>query len=353
MIIVGISGGVDSAVTALRLQQQGYQVEALFMKNWEEDDDDDYCSVATDLADAQAVCDKLDIPLHTVNFATEYWDNVFSHCLDEFKAGRTPNPDVLCNREIKFKVFREHALRLGAEKIATGHYARNHQATDAYQLLTGKDKNKDQSYFLYLLDQEQLADSLFPLGEIEKTVVRQMATDADLIVHDKKDSTGICFIGERPFKDFLQQYIPAQPGEMVDINGTRLGQHDGLMYYTLGQRKGLNIGGQKQGSGEPWFVVDKDLDNNQLIVGQGHNHPRLFKPELYVEELHWITGKAPEFPYPCQAKIRYRQQAQACTVYPDAKGYRIEFTEPQRSVTPGQSVVLYQAEQCLGGGIIL
>jgi len=323
------------------------------MKNWEEDDNDNYCSAATDLADAKAVCECLDIPLHTVNFATEYWDNVFSHCLDEFKAGRTPNPDVLCNREIKFNIFREHALKLGGRCIATGHYARNHKTAQGQQLLTGKDPKKDQSYFLHLLNQAQLSDSLFPLGEIEKTTVRQLATAAKLPVHDKKDSTGICFIGERPFKDFLQQYIPAQPGDIIDINGKRLGQHDGLMYYTLGQRKGLNIGGQKQGSGEPWYVIDKDLDNNQLIIGQGHQHPRLYKTELYCHSLHWIAGTAPDLPYRALGKIRYRQTAQACQIHPDPRGYRIEFEQPQCAITPGQSLVLYQQEICLGGGIIL
>ena len=352
-IIVGISGGVDSSVAAYLLKQQGYTVQGLFMKNWEEDDTQDYCSATEDLKDAQAVCDKLEIPLHTANFSSEYWNNVFEDFLAEYKAGRTPNPDILCNREIKFKVFLEHAERLGADAIATGHYVRSAQAHDQWQLVRGIDTNKDQSYFLYTLGQQQLARSLFPVGELQKPQVREIAEQQGFVTHDKKDSTGICFIGERPFREFLSQFIPAQQGDIVTSAGDIVGQHQGVMYYTLGQRKGLQIGGLKQGSGEAWFVVGKDVKQNQLIVGQGHDHPMLFSQHVTANQLSWVAGDAPRLPYRCTAKTRYRQQDQACTVTEISdQGYQIHFDQPQRAVTPGQSIVFYENDVCLGGGII-
>ena len=352
-IIVGTSGGVDSSVTALLLKKQGYEVHGLFMKNWEEDDSENYCSATEDVRDAQSVCDSLDIPLHTVNFASEYWDNVFAYCLEQYKAGYTPNPDILCNREIKFKVFLEHAINLGGEAIATGHYVRVSKDNGQYQLLKGVDTNKDQSYFLYTLGQKQLEQSLFPIGELEKPKVRQLAKEANLATQTKKDSTGICFIGERPFKEFLSRYLPAQPGEIQTPEGQTLGQHDGLMFYTLGQRKGLKIGGQAGSNGKAWYVVAKDIPNNRLIIGQGNNHPLLFNKALKAKELHWISGTAPTTPYSCKAKTRYRQQDQACTITTlDNSNCEVHFAEPQWAITPGQSIVFYQGEECLGGGII-
>jgi tRNA-specific 2-thiouridylase len=352
-IIVGMSGGVDSSVAALLLKKQGYEVHGLFMKNWEEDDTENYCSAAADLGDAQAVCDTLDIPLHTINFATEYWDNVFAHCLKEYQAGRTPNPDILCNREIKFKVFLEHAQHLGGKAIATGHYVRIKKTNGHYHLLKGMDPNKDQSYFLYMLGQSQLAYSYFPIGDLPKTTVREMAAQAALATQAKKDSTGICFIGERPFKAFLSRFLPAQPGSIETPDGHTLGEHDGLMYYTLGQRKGLKIGGQVGSSGEPWYVVAKDIPNNRLIVAQGHDHPLLFSRSLKAQQIHWITGLTPLIPYECSAKTRYRQQEQPCVITAlDGDTCQVGFTQPQRAVTPGQSIVFYQGEECLGGAII-
>ena len=352
-IIVGMSGGVDSSVAAWLLLQAGYEVEGLFMKNWEEDDDAEYCAAAVDLADAQAVCDQLGIPLHTVNFATEYWDRVFSYFLAEYKAGRTPNPDILCNREIKFRAFLDHAKTLGAEKIATGHYARITQQDELYQLRTGIDQNKDQSYFLYALNQHQLGHAIFPLGELEKTEVRKIATEQGFATAKKKDSTGICFIGERKFSDFLNRYLPAQPGDIVTLDGEVIGQHNGLMFYTYGQRHGLGIGGRKDAADEPWFVVDKDLARNRLIVAQGHDHPALLHQRLQCSQLNWISGTAPDLPFACRAKIRYRQTAQNCTLEKMENGVLdITFEAPQRAITPGQSVVIYQGDICLGGGII-
>ncbi len=353
MIIVGLSGGVDSSVAAWLLKNQGYEVHGLFMKNWEEDDNENYCNAAQDLSDTQAVCDTLDIPLHTVNFATEYWDNVFTHCLQEYQAGRTPNPDVLCNREIKFKVFLEYALHLGAKTIATGHYVRIAQANGQYQLLKGLDPNKDQSYFLYLLTQAQLAHSHFPIGELSKTTVRTLAKQANLPTQTKPDSTGICFIGERPFKSFLSRFLPVQPGTIETPEGICLGQHDGLMFYTIGQRQGLNIGGQANGNGEPWYVAAKDRHTNRLIVVQGHNHPLLFNRHLIAQQLHWIAGHAPPLPFSGLAKTRYRQTEQSCTITALTDNTcQVNFTEPQRAITPGQSIVFYQHDTCLGGGII-
>lgn len=352
-IIVGMSGGVDSSVAALLLLQQGYQVEGLFMKNWDEDDGTEYCTAMEDLADAAAVCKKLDIYLHTANFAKEYWDNVFEHFLEEYRAGRTPNPDILCNREIKFKAFLEHALSLGADGIATGHYTRRSRDSEATQLLKGLDPNKDQSYFLHAVSSEQLSKTLFPVGELEKPAVRALAEAHGLVTHDKKDSTGICFIGERRFKDFLQQYLPAQPGKIESLDGgTTMGEHSGLMYHTIGQRQGLGIGGVRGAGEEPWYVVEKDLQRNVLLVAQGSQHPALFKNCLSLSEIHWIDGQEPALPLRCMAKTRYRQQDQACELIATNSGYELRFDQAQRAVTPGQSAVLYLGEHCLGGGII-
>ncbi|WP_440867766.1 tRNA 2-thiouridine(34) synthase MnmA [Symbiopectobacterium purcellii] len=354
-IIVGMSGGVDSSVSAYLLQQQGYQVEGLFMKNWEEDDDTEYCSAATDLADAQAVCDKLGIVLHTVNFAAEYWDNVFEHFLAEYRAGRTPNPDILCNKEIKFKAFLEFAAEdLGADYIATGHYVRRHDSGCATRLLRGKDSNKDQSYFLYTLSHQQISQSLSPVGELEKPEVRHIAERLGLATAQKKDSTGICFIGERKFRDFLARYLPAQPGPILSVDdGKPMGQHQGLMYHTLGQRKGLGIGGVKEGSEDPWYVVDKDVTNNILYVAQGHDHPRLMSQGLIAQQLHWVDRQPRLEPFRCVVKTRYRQEDIPCTVTPlDSERISVRFDAPVAAVTPGQSAVFYQGEVCLGGGII-
>ena len=353
-VICGMSGGVDSSVSAFILQQQGYQVEGLFMKNWEEDDDTDYCTAAADLADAQAVCDKLDIKLHKINFAAEYWDNVFEHFLSEYKAGRTPNPDILCNKEIKFKAFLEYAAEdLGANYIATGHYVRRRGADDNAQLLRGLDANKDQSYFLYTLSSKQVGQSLFPVGDIEKPIVRAIAEDLGLITAKKKDSTGICFIGERKFKDFLARYLPAQPGNIRTVEGDIIGRHDGLMYHTLGQRKGLGIGGVKGASEEAWYVVEKDLVNNELIVAQGHDHSALLSIGLIAQQLHWVDRQPIREPLRCTVKTRYRQTDVPCTIEPiDDESIKVIFDEPQIAVTPGQSAVFYLDEVCLGGGII-
>ena len=353
-VICGMSGGVDSSVSAFILQQQGYQVEGLFMKNWEEDDDTDYCTAAADLADAQAVCDKLGIKLHKIHFAAEYWDNVFEHFLSEYKAGRTPNPDILCNKEIKFKAFLEYAAEdLGANYIATGHYVRRRGTDDNAQLLRGLDANKDQSYFLYTLSSKQVGQSLFPVGDIEKPIVRAIAEDLGLITAKKKDSTGICFIGERKFKDFLSRYLPAQPGNIRTVEGDIIGRHDGLMYHTLGQRKGLGIGGVKGASEEAWYVVEKDLVNNELIVAQGHDHSALLSTGLIAQQLHWVDRQPIREPLRCTVKTRYRQTDVPCTIEPiDDESIKVIFDEPQIAVTPGQSAVFYLDEVCLGGGII-
>ena len=362
-VIVGMSGGVDSSVSAYLLQQQGYQVEGLFMKNWEEDDNEEYCTAAEDLADAQAVCDKLGIHLHTINFASEYWDNVFEYFLAEYKAGRTPNPDILCNKEIKFKAFLEFADEvLDADYIAMGHYVRRTFPTveqlaagEVPQMLRGLDNNKDQSYFLYTLSHQQVARSLFPVGDLEKPEVRRIAEEQGLITAKKKDSTGICFIGERKFTDFLSRYLPAQPGKIETPEGKVIGEHQGLMYHTLGQRKGLHIGGQKGGGGneDPWYVADKDLKRNVLIAVQGGDHPLLKSSGLMASQLHWVDRKTMTEPLRCTVKTRYRQQDIACTIEPiDADTIKVIFDEPQVAVTPGQSAVFYSGDVCLGGGII-
>lgn len=351
-VIVGMSGGVDSSVAALLLQQQGYHVEGLFMKNWDEDDGTEYCTAKEDLADAQQVCSKLGIHLHTANFAVEYWDNVFEHFLEEYKAGRTPNPDILCNREIKFKAFLDYAKALGADYIATGHYVRRSSDDNNAQLLKGLDNNKDQSYFLHAVGGAEIGKTLFPVGELEKPAVRALAEQHDLVTHNKKDSTGICFIGERRFKDFLEQYLPAQPGRIESVDGIDMGEHSGLMYHTIGQRQGLGIGGVRGASEAPWYVVDKDLARNVLLIAQGSQHPSLFKNALLCSELHWINDGQPELPIRCMAKTRYRQPDQACTIEKTDNGFCVIFDEPQRAITPGQSLVLYQGDVCLGGGII-
>lgn len=350
-VIVGMSGGVDSSVSAYLLMQQGYQVEGLFMKNWDEDDGTEYCTAKEDLADAQQVCDTLGIHLHQANFAAEYWDNVFEHFLAEYKAGRTPNPDILCNREIKFKAFLEYAKVLGADLIATGHYVRRGERDGETVLLKGLDNNKDQSYFLHAVGSDEIAMTLFPVGELEKPEVRRIAEENNLVTASKKDSTGICFIGERRFKDFLQQYLPAQPGRIETPDGDDIGEHHGLMYHTLGQRQGLGIGGLKDYPDAPWFVAGKDLTRNVLIAVQGKNHPLLFKDWLTTTDVFWVNQPISE-PLRCKAKVRYRQADQDCIIEPTNSGYRVVFDQPQRAVTPGQSVVFYLDDICLGGGVI-
>lgn len=352
-IIVGMSGGVDSSVAALLLKQQGHDVSGVFMKNWEDHDDDTPCPAAIDARDAMVVCDKIGIDFDAVNFSNEYWDRVFQYFLDEYNSGRTPNPDILCNKEIKFRAFLDYAVAQGADVIATGHYARIEERNGQFHLLKGRDHNKDQSYFLYALGQSQLAKSLFPLGELNKSEVRQIAHQAGFSNAGKKDSTGICFIGEREFKKFLNKYLPAQPGEIQTPDGTYLGHHDGLMFHTLGQRKGLGIGGLKNTSGEPWYVVGKNLQDNVLIVAQGQDHPLLFSKGLIASNLSWVSGTAPKVPMQCNAKIRYRQDDQPCNIISiEQNRCLVNFEQAQRAATPGQSVVFYQDEECLGGGVI-
>jgi tRNA-specific 2-thiouridylase len=351
-VMVGMSGGVDSSVAALLLAREKKDVAGLFMQNWEEDERFGECSADRDRADALRVCAKLGIAFHARNFAGEYWDQVFENFLSEYRAGRTPNPDVLCNREIKFKTFLEHARALGADKIATGHYARTDCVDGRYRLLRGRDENKDQSYFLYTLGQEQLASTLFPVGELPKPQVRALAREGDLPTHDKKDSTGICFIGERDFREFLGQYIPAQRGEARSPDERVVGEHDGVMYYTLGQRNGLGIGGRRGSDGAAWYVVGKNVAANVLYVAQGGENHWLQSTQLIASGLSWTAGSPPAEEFACTAKTRYRQSDQTCRVWVNGNSCKVEFDNSQRAVTPGQSVVFYRGEVCLGGGII-
>lgn len=352
-----MSGGVDSSVAAYLLVEQGFDVAGLFMKNWDEDDGTEYCTAKDDLADAQQVAERLGITLHTANFAAEYWDNVFEHFLHEYRAGRTPNPDILCNKEIKFRACLDYAQALGADFIATGHYARLRQESSRTLLCKAHDGNKDQTYFLHAVGAQQFKHCLFPLGDLSKPQVRAIAQQQGFITHNKKDSTGICFIGERRFRDFLARYLPAQPGEIRTLDGSLLGQHQGLMYYTIGQRQGLGIGGVSECAEAAWYVADKDLDKNILRVVQGNDHPSLFSNALSVSTIFWVNAEFPDLPLRCNAKTRYRQPDQPCTLshnltHDGSGSYRVQFDAPQRAVTPGQSVVFYSGDVCLGGGAI-
>jgi len=352
-IVVGLSGGVDSSVAAYLLKQQGYEVVGLFMKNWEDDDDDEYCSTRQDWIDAASAADVLGIDLEAVNFAAEYRERVFAEFLREYSAGRTPNPDVLCNAEIKFKAFLDHAMALGAERIATGHYARVREVDGRFELLRGVDPAKDQSYFLHRLNQSQLAKTLFPVGHLRKSQVREIARSIGLPNAAKRDSTGICFIGERPFRAFLNRYLPMKPGPIKTPDGRVIGEHVGLAFYTIGQRKGIGVGGTKGGSGEPWFVARKDIATNTLWVVQGHDHPWLMSDRLHAADAAWIAGEPPAAGTRLTAKTRYRQTDAACVVARVEGGmFELVFDEPQWAVTPGQSAVLYQGEVSLGGGVI-
>lgn len=355
-VVVGMSGGVDSSVTALLLKQQGYDVVGIFMKNWDDTDEFGHCTAEADSEDVRRVCEQIDIPYYSVNFEKEYFDKVFTYFLEEYKRGRTPNPDVMCNREIKFGEFLNKALDLGADYVATGHYARVIERDGRFELLRGVDSNKDQTYFLNALNQEQLSRAMFPIGHLPKPEVRRIAEEAGLYTAKKKDSTGVCFIGERNFREFLSQYLPAKSGDMVDIaTGEVKGRHDGLMYYTLGQRQGLGIGGTGSGNGEPWFVADKDLEQNILYVVQGDKHPSLYSTGLIASGVNWIAGHtlAPGESLTCTAKFRYRQPDQGVTVTTSENGsIHVVFDQQQKAVTPGQAVVFYDGETCLGGGTI-
>jgi tRNA-uridine 2-sulfurtransferase len=352
-IVVGMSGGVDSSVAALLLKQQGHEVLGLFMKNWEDDDTDEHCTSRVDLVDAVAAAERIGIEIDAVNFSAEYKERVFTEFLAEYQAGRTPNPDVLCNAEIKFRAFLDHALTLGADLIATGHYAQTREVDGLHQLLKAEDGSKDQSYFLYRLDQQQLARTIFPLGALYKRDVREIARREGLPNHDKRDSTGICFIGERPFREFLNRYLPANPGHIYSLDGRLLGEHMGLMFYTLGQRQGLRIGGQRDSDGDAWYVVEKDIKRNRLLVVQGRENRALYSGRLAAVRLSWVSGSAPHCNWVYGAKTRYRQKDAPCTlVGVDDERCMVDFAEPQWAVTPGQSVVLYESRVCLGGGII-
>ncbi|PAQ16404.1 tRNA 2-thiouridine(34) synthase MnmA [Bacillaceae bacterium SAOS 7] len=348
-VVVGMSGGVDSSVAALLLKEQGYDVIGIFMKNWDDTDENGVCTATEDYNDVIRVCNQIGIPYYAVNFEKQYWEKVFTYFLDEYKAGRTPNPDVMCNKEIKFKAFLEHAINLGADYLATGHYARVDRSGDEVKMLRGLDENKDQTYFLNQLQQEKLEKVMFPIGDIDKKRVREIATEAGLATATKKDSTGICFIGERNFKEFLSGYLPAQPGDMTTMDGEVKGRHDGLMYYTIGQRHGLGIGG----SGDPWFVVGKDLEKNILYVEQGFHNELLYSNSLIADDISWVTDQPKPSTFECTAKFRYRQQDNKVTVHMLEDGkVNVEFHEPTRAITPGQAVVFYDGEECLGGGTI-
>lgn len=355
-VIIGMSGGVDSSVSAWLLKQQGYNVIGLFMKNWEDDDDSEYCSTRQDWIDAVSVADVIGIDIEAVNFASEYKDRVFANFLQEYQAGRTPNPDVLCNSEIKFKAFLDHAMRLGGDLIATGHYARVRENNGIHELMKAKDLTKDQSYFLHRLNQAQLSKTIFPLGEMPKTEVRKIAAELNLPNAKKKDSTGICFIGERPFREFLERYLSHKPGPIKTPEGDVVGEHMGLSFYTLGQRKGIGIGGlknhqQDNGEGDAWYVARKDIENNTLYVVQGHDHPWLLKGTLSANQPSWTAGFAPDLEK-LSAKTRYRQSDMACQFSHHDDTFALAFDEAQWAVTPGQSAVLYDGDVCLGGGII-
>ena len=350
-VVLGMSGGVDSSVAAILLKEQGYEVIGVFMKNWDETDENGVCPADEDYKDVIAVAEQLDIPYYSVNFVKEYWDRVFTYFLDEYRAGRTPNPDVMCNKEIKFKAFLDYAMKIGADYIATGHYARIDRESGNVRLLRGLDDNKDQTYFLCQLSQEQLDKVIFPIGEYNKKDIRAIAEKHNLKTAKKKDSTGICFIGERDFAEFLNRYLPAKPGKIVTPEGKILGDHVGLMHYTIGQRKGIGIGNTKDGSGEPWFVADKDLERNELIVVQGGDHERLYSKALLADNFNFINKR--EFPLKCTAKFRYRQTDVGVLVTKtDEDTYKVTFDKPEKSVTLGQIVVLYDNEECIGGGII-
>jgi tRNA-uridine 2-sulfurtransferase len=348
-VVVGMSGGVDSSVAALLLKEQGYDVIGIFMKNWDDTDENGVCTATEDYNDVIRVCNQIGIPYYAVNFEKQYWDKVFTYFLDEYKAGRTPNPDVMCNKEIKFKAFLEHAMKLGADYLATGHYARVEYRDGEYKMLRGVDENKDQTYFLNQLGQEQLERVMFPLGSIDKKEVREIAKKAGLATATKKDSTGICFIGERNFKEFLSNYLPAQPGKMETLDGKVMGKHEGLMYHTIGQRHGLGIGG----AGDPWFAIGKDLKKNILYVGQGFDNPALFSDSILATNVHWTSSEKPSSEFSCTAKFRYRQPDNGVTVIPLEDGkVKVVFDEPIRAITPGQAVVFYNGDECLGGGTI-
>lgn len=348
-IVVGMSGGVDSSVTAALLKEQGHHVIGMYMKNWEEVDENGVCSSAQDYADVEKVCAKLGIQYYSVDFVKEYWDNVFSHFLKEYELGYTPNPDILCNREIKFKVFFDKAMKLGADFLATGHYAQTHDG----KLIKAVDQNKDQTYFLYTLKEATLKKVLFPIGHLPKPEVRRIAEKYDLATKNKKDSTGICFIGERDFQKFLAGYLKEKPGKFMTPEGRVVGEHKGAIFYTIGQRKGLGIGGMKESTGESWFVVDKNIQENTVIVVQGDKHPALYSDGLTATEVSWVDDKAPQFPYQCKAKLRYRQKEQDCIIQKDSNGtLTVEFLVPQRAITPRQSIVFYDQDVCLGGAMI-